>query len=366
MLNAIKLFSALKNTTPLCFFPNGKLLSYHLGEVVVFSKGRIEKVIPIPISTKERLLDRSRLATRLLRFGIRSAIAIDNQKVIISIGNLLYELDIDKAQLSKGWNCGDGIRPLLFTEVKGIKGVEDGIYFGGYLGNKDKKPVNIYHRTGVDQWEVVYTFSQGTINHVHNIVADPYRQCLWIFTGDFDEASAIWKVADNFKMVGRVVCNDQKYRGCVVYALPEGLLYATDAPFADDFIYLMNPETYEVKELVPIDGSCIYGCQWKDKFVFSSTVEGDGRNTSRWEFFFGKKRGAGIKDNYVHMYMGNLKEGFKEIYREKKDWLPFLFQFGVFKFPAGANKSDILYFQPVATKRNDLALMQYSENPNNN
>lgn len=39
------------------------------------------------------------------------------------------------------------------------------------------------------------------------------------------------------------------------------------------------------------------------------------------EFCFGRKRGAGIKDEYVHMYCVNIKEGFKEIYKEKKDIL---------------------------------------------
>lgn len=345
-------------TSPLCFLPDGRLIYYHKGRVVIMQDGKAVKIVPVPVSKKERYLGWSRYATRLMRFGVRAAIAVDNSHQILFIGNNLYELDVDKEQLSKGWHCGDGIRPLLFTDVKNINGFKDGIYFGGYLGNMSKKPVNVYHRIGVDKWEVVYTFLQGTINHVHNIVADPYRNCLWVFTGDFDEASAIWKVTDNFNTVERVACNDQKYRGCVVYALPEGLLYATDAPFADNYIYLMNTETYEVKELYSIHGSCIYGCKWKDNYVFSSTVEGDGRNMSRWEFYFGRKRGAGIKDDYVHMYIGNLQEGFKEIYKEKKDCMPYYtFQFGVFKFPASVNNSDTLYFQPVATKKNDLRLM---------
>ena len=278
--------------------------------------------------------------------------------MVLSKGNSLYELDILTGQISRGWYCGPGIRPLSFTDVKDIAGFDDGIYFGGYLGNMGKKPVNIYYRNGIDKWEVVYTFPNGFINHVHTIVPDSFRKCLWVFTGDFDEATAIWKITDCFNKVEKVAYNDQKYRGCVIYALPEGLLYATDAPFTDDYIYLMNPDTYEVKEIFPIDGSCIYGCQWKDKYVFSSTVEGDGRNNTRWQFYFGRKRGAGIKDNYVHMYMGNLQDGFKEIYKEKKDFMPlYTFQFGVFKFPQGINNSNTLFYQPVATKKNDLCLM---------
>lgn len=347
-----------KHTTPLCYLPEGRLVCYQHGDIVVFVNDKEQKRFSVLTSKKERTLGRCKLASRLLRLGIRAAEAIDDSTILFSVGNMIHELNIYTGVLSKGYFCGEGIRPLEFTTIKGIDSIDNGIYFGGYLGNLEKRPVNIYHRTGIDQWEVVYTFPQGAINHVHNVVADPYRQCLWIFTGDFGVSAAIWKVTGNFKKVEMVACNDQKYRACVVYPSPEGLLYATDAPFADDYIYLLNPETMGVKELFPIHGSCIYGCQWKDKYVFSSTVEGDGRNMSRLEWLFTRKRGAGIKDGYVHIYMGNLKEGFKEIYKEKKDCMPFYtFQFGAFKFPAGVNNSDILYFQPVATKENDLKLM---------
>lgn len=95
--------------------------------------------------------------------------------------------------------------------------------------------------------------------------------------------------------------------------------------------------------------------------MFSSTVEADGRDEPLLKLLFSKKRGTEIEDDYVRMYMGNLESGFKEIYKEKMDRLLFIFQFGVFKFPAGVNNSDTLYFQPVSTKGNDLRLMGMEE-----
>ena len=351
-----------KSLSPLCYLPSERLVCYRCGKVLILEDGQLVKSMDVLKDKKERLLGRCRYLSRLFRMGVRASWPLDEEHVLLSVGGNIYELDLGSGKLSDGFFCGDGVRPLIFTHVEGISSVDDGIYFGGYLGNMDKKPVSVYKRIDRDKWETVYTFKGGIINHVHAIVNDPYRDCLWIFTGDFDEAAAIWKVTDNFKRVERVCCNNQKYRGCVVFALPEGLLYATDAPFADDFIYLMNTTDYSVKMIAPIDGSCIYGCQWQDKFVFSTTVEGDGRNTSRMEFYFGRKRGAGIKDDFVHMYCGNLKEGFKEIYKEKKDCMPYYtFQFGVFKFPYGVNNTDTLYFQPVAT-RNDLKLMSLRDN----
>ena len=350
-----------KKTTPLCFLPDGDLVCYQTGYIVTMRDGKEKLKFPIKLGNKEKWLGWSCFATRLLRLGIRTAIALDDSNIIISIGNKLHEFDIGTGLLSEGWYCGEGIRPLVYSNVRGISGFKDGIYFGGYLGNMEKNPVEVYRRIGVDQGEGGYTIHKGTINHVHNIVADTYRNCLWVFTGDFDESAAIWKVTDNFKNIECIACNDQKYRACVVYALPEGLLYATDTPFEKDYIYLFDTHTHELNEIFPIDGSCIYGCQWGGDFVFSSTVEPDGRNTSKIDFYLGRMRGPGINDNYVHLYCGNLRNGFKEIYREEKDKMPyFTFQFGVFRFPSGVNSSNMLYFQSIATKKNDLKMMAFS------
>lgn len=344
------------HTALLCFMPDGTLVCYRRGDVVLLDGDKEVRHIPLFPDRKERVLGGCNILYRLLRLGVRTAQPIDDTRIVISVGNMLYELNIISGELSKGYFCGEGIRPLLFTEVDAVSGFEDGIYFGGYVHNFDKKPVSIYHRVGEDEWKIVYTFPQGAINHVHNIIADPYRKCLWILTGDFDDSSAIWKVTDGFQKVEYVVGGNQKYRGCVAFALPEGVLYATDAPFANNNIYLLKDDM-SLLEIAELPGSCIYGCLWKDKYVFSTVVEPDGRNETLLRLLFDRKRGAGIKDNFTHMFVGNLKEGFKDIYKEEKDIWPFIFQFGAIKFPTGTNNSDALYFQSVATKKNDLSLM---------
>lgn len=345
-----------KNLSPLCFLPSGDLVCYQYGKLIILRNEKRVAEYSLFRSKKEALLGRINPLFRLLRLGIRAAEAIDDSRIVLSVGNHLYEYDFASQSLSAGYFVGEGIRPLIFTTVKGIAGFEDGICFGGYRGNKDKEPVHIYKRMATDKWEVVYTFRQGAINHVHNIVADPYRNCLWAFTGDFDEASAVWKITDNFRKVERVLCNDQKYRGCVVYPVREGLLYATDAPFAPNYIFLMK-EDLSVETIREIDGSCIYGCRYGDRIALSTTVEPDGRFNSTLNLLISRKRGAGIKDMYSHLYVGSLSEGFKEVYKEKKDLWPYLFQFGAIRFPYGHNASGKLYFQPVATNKHDLDLM---------
>ena len=345
-----------KNLSPLCFLSSGDLVCYQYGDLIILRNDEVVAEYPLFPNKKETLIGRFNPLFRLLRLGIRAAEPIDKNKIMLSVGNHVYEYDFDSQTLSAGYYLGEGIRPLMFTTVKGILGFEDCICFGGYRGNKDKEPVHIYKRISMDKWEVVYRFEQGAINHVHSIVADPYRNCLWVFTGDFDEASAIWKITDNFKKVERVLCNDQKYRGCVIYPMQEGLLYATDAPFAPNYIYLMK-EDFSIETICEIDGSCIYGCKFGDKIAFSTTVEPDGRQNSTMNLLISRKRGAGIKDVYSHLYVGNLSEGFKEVFKERKDIWPYIFQFGAIRFPYGHNTTGKLYFQPVATNKHDLDLM---------
>lgn len=345
------------NMLPLCFLPSGMLICYRLGKFLLLRDGVVVNKYDVFRGVRERFLGGFNIISRLLRIGVRAAIPLNEDRIVFYINGFIYEYCFSEKKLSAGYKLPKGIRPLIFTEVEGLEGFTDGIIFGGYLGNPMKRPVPIYRRVGIDNWEVVYTFAQGEINHVHNIVVDKYRKCLWVFTGDFDEASAIWKVTDNFSEIKRMLSGDQRYRSCVVFPVKQGLLYATDTPFVDNYIYMLDTDTMQSKIIREIPGSCIYGCKWKNKYVFSTTVEPDGRGQSVKGLLFNRKRGAGIKDNFVHLYSGTCEDGFVEIYKEKKDCYPYIFQFGVFKFPYGDNEQGELYFQPVATQKNDLKLM---------
>lgn len=346
-----------KRLTPICYLPCGDLVCYKDAHFLILGEKGIKKEVPISVTIKERLLGKNRIISRLLRYGVRAAVAVDDNTIIYLRNNILYELDINSNVVSKGYNCEQGGRPLNLVSVVGIRGFEDGIYFGGYFNNFDMKPVHIFKRCANDDWRIVYTFQNGVINHVHTIVPDVFRQCLWVFTGDFGKAAAIWKVTDNFKKVECVAQNDQKYRSCVAFPTAGGLVYATDTPFTDNYIFLIS-EKGELKDLAHIDGSCIYGGMSGDLMFFSSTIEPDGRNNTYKNLFFNYKRGAGIKNNYIHLYGGNPSIGFKEIYKLKNDLLPPIFQFSCFHFPAGYSATRTIFFQPIATCKNDCSLMK--------
>lgn len=59
--------------------------------------------------------------------------------------------------------------------------------------------VRIYKRINAKYWGPIYTFEKEAINHIHNIIPDEKNKCVWILTGDFDNAAAIWRATDNLK-----------------------------------------------------------------------------------------------------------------------------------------------------------------------
>ena len=68
-----------KNTMPLCFMPDGRLLCYRKGYIVEMVEGKEVKSTSIPITLKEKVLGCSRLATRFFRLGIRAVEVLDNE-----------------------------------------------------------------------------------------------------------------------------------------------------------------------------------------------------------------------------------------------------------------------------------------------
>ena len=144
-----------KGFAPLCFIQEGKLICYKRGCLWVLAGNKVLDKYPIFNSAKEFLIGAINPFSRLLRLGIRASIALDENRVLLSRGNHIFELDLLSGERSGGYFIGEGLRPLAFTKIEGIRGFDDAVVFGGYLMNMDKEPVHIYKRKSVDQWEVV-------------------------------------------------------------------------------------------------------------------------------------------------------------------------------------------------------------------
>lgn len=349
-----------KNTFPICFLSDLSLLISRRGvlKILDLSTGEVSKLIKIPRSFLEEVINCNPLLSRILRKEVRCGIKVSENLVLLVAGRTIYELNLYSKSISNGFLTIDKSRPLVFSKIEGVRNFQNGIYFGGYKTNPQRKPVSIYRRLGYNSWEVVYEFPSDTIEHIHNLIPDAYNNVVYIFTGDFDNSAGIWIAEDNFRSITPILIGDQKYRSCVGFATSEGLIYATDSPFIQNSVNLLKRKAnkWELLEIIDINGPAIYGCRWQNDYVFSTSVEGDGRNQTFLNKVFDTKRGLGIKENNSIIYKGNLNDGFSAIYKMAKDKLPFyLFQFGALVFASGLNESQFLPVYHIATRRNGMS-----------
>lgn len=295
---------------------------------------------------------------RLLRADIRYGLTYSESELLLVYEGSFYLLDYRKAVIKDTVDIPRGNRPLNMQFVSNeISGFTDGLYFGEYFSNRSKEEASIY-RYEKSKLVKVFTFSKGAINHIHNLIPDPFQNCVWILVGDFDSGAAIYRATDGFKKVELILGNSQQYRSCVAFPTDKGLLYATDSQFEKNNIRLLykKDESWLTEVVYPLNGPSIFGTTFQNEFVFSTSVETI--NEGKIVKYFRRKSGPGILKDQSEIVIGNLDNGFETCYINPKDILPFmLFQFGNILFPVGKNRTNSLCFTNVALKGNDLTTM---------
>lgn len=349
----------LKNYRPLCFLTDQSLLLAKGQNFYQYNiaQQQLDHLAKIELPLFKRFVGKSKLLTRLLRLGAHCAISNKKNEVFISINKAIYLLDLQAKTMQLDHQIPKGSRPLTLTFLENFGSFSDGLYYGEYFGNPEKGKVNIHRRSPQGDWSIAYTFAENEIDHIHSLIEDPFRKCIWILTGDFENGAAIWKAEDDFKRMTPVVRGSQEYRSCVAFPTEKGLLYATDSQFVDNSLRLLQEENgvWKSAVLFPINGSCIYGCSTKNHYVFSTSVE-PGTFKNKWSKYLTLERGPGIKTDEATIVIGNKDLEFKTIYKNKKDRFPFtLFQFGSITFPTGNNFSDWLFSYNIALEKNDLS-----------
>lgn len=348
----------LKGYQALTFKDGTSLYLSYLNKIYVINllTSKIEELFRFDSDLFTLLSSFSSVLRRLFRKDIRLSAKIDNENIILIKDSYIYKFNSDKKLIESKFKLPRGSRPLNITSVKSLAGFNDGVYFGEYFSNPKKESVKIFQYVN-DNLKVVYEFPKGTMNHIHNLVVDHYRECIWLLAGDIGDSSAIYQIKNNFSTVERVVYGKQQYRSCVAFTISEGLLYATDSQYETNSIRLLNniAGDWSSDHICDINGPSIFGCQLQEKFYFSTSVEGL-NSGNLLQQIIRNKRGPGVKKNQSEIISGNLTDGFKVIYSNKKDIWPFLlFQFGNIIFPTGDNLSKKLIFTNIALQKNDFS-----------
>lgn len=333
-----RLLYLLNNTTGLLFCR----MSFFL---VDLTTGKQSFVCRMPVGKKTALLSRSRILSRLKRLEPKCAGRLSATQFVVSLLRSIWIVDVNEKSCTKLCDNPEG-----FSEVINFSSTEDGVFWGDYGRNSELRKVTAYRLGRDKQISKVYTFEAGTVRHIHNIVQDGNGYL--VFVGDNEAKAGIYRVNHDWTEVEPIRIGEQKYRAVVGWPYQGGVLYATDSVETENHIRLISADGEE-KELCSLNGSCIYGCDTKDFYLFSTTVEpheGGGKLSLIFE-----KLGGGIKSREATIVAVSKKDlSVSHVASYKKDCWPMkLFQYGRCIFAGGQKDSNTVWCSPVACKKYD-------------
>jgi hypothetical protein len=291
---------------------------------------------------KRRLSVTNRLSARLFRDGFHALAVLPSQRLVAAVPGSIVALVPGETEFRQTHTITRGTRPLHITAVPG-----GAVYWGEYFDNASRDEVHIYASTdGGLAWSVAYTFPKGAIRHVHNIVHDPWGDCLWILTGDYGNECRILRAACDFSHVEVVLQGKQQARAVAAIPTEDALYFSSDTPLEQNYIYRLDRQG-TLSQLAAISSSSIYGCRVGNKLFFSTMVEPSEVN----------------RDHTVRVYAADTHtpNHWQPALQWQKDrWPMGLFQYGNALLPDGNNATPYLAVTTIAVQPDDLVTSLYS------
>jgi hypothetical protein len=288
-----------------------------------------------------RLSAKNRLTARLFRDGFHSLAILSSGGFVASVAGAIIILHPNENEFRVTHRIARGTRPLHITAIP------DGrVYWGEYFDNADRAEVHVYASTDSGAtWSIAYTFPKGIIRHIHNIVHDPWSNCLWILTGDYGDECRILRASYDFSRVEVVLQGNQQARTVAFIPAEKDLYFSSDTPLEKNYIYRLDRQG-ALSQLASIGSSSIYGCRVRGRIFFSTMVEPSKANPDRHVRVYGSDKVA---------------REWQPLLAWKKDrWPISLFQYGNAFLPDGDNTTPYLAVTTVAVESDDITTSLYA------
>ena len=327
--------------------PGFRALAWH-GDILYLSRGyelyvarvvspefQLRKIASYSPGIRRHVTSKFRLSSRLFRDGFHALAVLPSGNLVAALPAAIVTLKRGDREFQVTHRITRGTRPLHITATP------DGrVLWGEYFDNAQRSEVHIYEsRDEGFTWNVAHTFPARSIRHVHNIVFDPWEDCLWIFTGDYGTECKILRASCDSSMLDEVVSGNQQCRAVAAVVSSEGIYFASDTPLEKNFVYFLDRRG-KIHTLAAIPSSSIYACQNRSGLFFSTMVEPSDVNLS----------------NEVAIVGSNNGENWQQIGSWRKDrWPMRLFQYGNASLPDGDNTTDFLAATTIAVRGADLA-----------
>ncbi len=292
---------------------------------------------------QRRLSVMNRLSARLFRDGFHALAVLSSGGIVAAVAGAIVTMRAGENEFRTSHTITRGMRPLHITAVP--KGA---VFWGEYFDNAARDEVHVYASTdGGTTWAVAYTFPRGAIRHVHNIIHDPWEDCLWVLTGDYGDECRILRASCDFSRVETVLQGNQQARAVALVPMTDGLYFSSDTPLESNYIYRLDRQR-ALSRIAPISSSSIYGCRVEGHIFFSTMVEPSEVN----------------RDQHVRIYGGRGSDAWQPLLSWRKDrWPMGLFQYGNAFLPDGNNTTPYLALTTIAVESDDLAISFYLVNP---
>jgi hypothetical protein len=294
---------------------------------------------------RRRLSVLNRFSARLFRDGFHALAILPSRALVAAVPGSILTLRPQAKTFQPTHAIRRGTRPLHITAVP-----SGAVYWGEYFDNPRREQVHIYGSSdGGVNWSVAYTFPPGAIRHVHNIVHDPWGDCLWVLTGDYGPECRILRAACDFSRVEVVLEGRQQTRAVAAIPTEDALFFSSDTPLESNFVYRLDRRG-RLTQLDRLSSSSIYGCRVGSRVFFSTMVEPSPVN----------------RDRTVGLYGADIRTGesFRLLGGWAKDrWSMRWFQYGNAFLPDGSNQTACLALTTLGVAADDMATSLYTVEP---
>jgi hypothetical protein len=293
-----------------------------------------EKVARFRSSWWRDVSSASRLTFRLMRDGFHALAVLSSGHLVAAVPGAIVMLPPGESEFRMCHQMLRGTRPLHISATPDGK-----VFWGEYFDNAERDEVHIYvSEDHGATWDVAYTFPPGTIRHVHNIIYDEWRQCLWVLTGDNGDECRILRSSCDFRIVETVLSGSQQTRAAALVPTRDALYFSSDTPHEYNYIYGLDARG-NVSQLEKLTSSSIYGCRVGTAIFFSTMIEPSEVNSTRDLRLYGSLDG----------------DEWSGLLQWRKDrWPMKFFQYGNVFLPDGRNASDLLALTTIGVTDGDL------------
>jgi hypothetical protein len=278
--------------------------------------------------------------SRLFRDGFHALVVLRSGHIVGAVPGAIVTFAPGETEFRVSHKILRGTRPLHITATP------DGhIFWGEYFDNPRRDEVHVYASPDHGAtWSIAYTFPAGAIRHIHNIVYDPWENCLWVLTGDNGAECRILRASCDFKHVDVVLAGNQQARAVALVPTENGLYFSSDTPSERNHIYRRDRRG-NVTGLGDLESSSIYGCRVGNAIFFSTMAEPSQINSQANVNVYGSLDGTSWQ---------------KQLTWAKDQWPMGLFQYGNAFLPNGNNSTGLLAVSTTAVKSGNLETSLWS------